>query len=167
MTNYEIMLVVNGTMAQKDATAVSANCQKLLKGVKDLKVTDLGLKKMAYKIKGINQAYYYVFDFQNDNPEIIKEFNRLTLINKDVLRFLIINLEHNYGWKALHNAKKVERSKTKAKIYEQKKKEYEAKIAAKKAAEAVEAKVENKLVDTVVPEEKPKKVAKKAKKDNE
>ncbi len=139
MTNYEIMLVVDGTKAATDADAVSANCQKLLKGTKDLKETKMGLKKMAYKIRNCSQGYYYVFNFACDKPEIIKEFNRLTLINKDVLRFLVMNLEHNYGWRAIHNEKKVKRSQKKAKIFADKQKKIEEIIAAKKAAYAAEA----------------------------
>lgn len=139
MTNYEIMLVVDGNKSTADADAVSTNCQKILKGVKDLKETKMGLKKMAYKIKNCSQAYYYVFNFACDKPEIIKEFNRLTLINKDVLRFLVMNLEHNYGWRAIHNEKKVKRAKNKAKIFAEKQKKIEELIAAKKAAYAAEA----------------------------
>lgn len=138
MTNYEIMLVVDGNKSAADADAVSTNCQKILKGVKDLKETKMGLKKMAYKIKGCSQAYYYVLNFACDKPEIIKEFNRLTLINKDVLRFLVMNLEHNYGWRAIHNEKKVQRSKNKAKIFAERAKKIEELIAAKKAAMAAE-----------------------------
>lgn len=139
MTNYEIMLVVDGTKSAPDADAVSANCQSLLKGTKDLKETKMGLKKMAYKIKNCSQGYYYVFNFACDKPEIIKEFNRLTLINKDVLRFLVMNLEHNYGWRAIHNETKVKRSQKKAKIFAERQKKLEELIAAKKAAYAAEA----------------------------
>ena len=138
MTNYEIMLVVDGNKSATDADAVSTNCQKILKGVKDLKETKLGLKKMAYKIKNCSQGYYYVLNFSCDKPEIIREFNRLTLINKDVLRFLVMNLEHNYGWRAIHNEKKVQRAKNKAKIFAEKQKKIEELIAAKKAAYAAE-----------------------------
>ncbi len=148
MTNYEIMIVIDGTLSEDDANKVSANCQNLLKdGVKDLKVDFLGLKKLAYKIKKIIQGYYYVLTFSCNDPKLIREFNRLTLINKDVLRFLIINLEHNYGYRASHNVKKVEKAKKRAQIYEQKKKEFEEKMLAKKAAESVETNVSNKLVD--------------------
>ncbi|MCQ3907529.1 MAG: 30S ribosomal protein S6 [Mycoplasmoidaceae bacterium] len=138
MTNYEIMLVVDGNKSAADADAVSTNCQKLLKGTKDLKEEKLGLKKMAYKINGCSQAYYYVLNFACDKPEIIREFNRLTLINKDVLRFLIMNLEHNYGYRAIHNEKKVARSQKKAKIFADKQKKFEELMAAKKAAAAAE-----------------------------
>ncbi|MBQ0045678.1 MAG: 30S ribosomal protein S6 [Mycoplasma sp.] len=138
MTNYEIMLVVDGNKSAADADAVSTNCQKLLKGTKDLKETKMGLKKMAYKIKNCSQGYYYVFNFACDKPEIIKEFNRLTLINKDVLRFLVMNLEHNYGWRAIHNEKKVKAAAKKAKIFADKQKKLEEIIAAKKAAYAAE-----------------------------
>ena len=156
MTNYEIMLVVDGNMSQKDAQAVCADSQKLLKGVKNLKVEDLGLMKMAYQIKKCTQAYYFVLTFSNDKPEVIREFNRLTLINKNVLRHLIINVEHNYGYRALNNSKKQKRSKTKAKIYEAKKKEFEAKLEARRAAEAIEAKVDNKLIEDVNPDKEEK-----------
>ncbi|XQP55529.1 MAG: 30S ribosomal protein S6 [Mycoplasmoidaceae bacterium] len=138
MTNYEIMLVVDGNKSATDADAVSANCQKLLAGTKDLKETKLGLKKMAYKINKCSQAYYYVLNFACDKPEIIREFNRLTLINKDVLRFLVMNLEHNYGWRAIHNEKKVARSQKKAKIFVERQKKFEELMAAKKAAIAAE-----------------------------
>lgn len=148
MTKYELMLVIDGSLSEKKASDVLTNCQKLLTDyVKDLKVDFLGLKKLAYKIRHINQGYYYVLTFSCSDTKIIKEFNRLTLINKDVLRFLIINLEHNYGYRAIHNAKKIEKAKIKAEIYAKKKKEFEEKLAAKKIAETVESNVENKLVD--------------------
>ena len=158
MTNYEIMLVVDGNKSATDADAVSTNCQKILKGVKDLKETKMGLKKMAYKINKCSQAYYYVLNFACDKPEIIKEFNRLTLINKDVLRFLVMNLEHNYGWRAIHNEKKVKKAAKKAKIFAERQKKIEELIAAKKAAAAAEH--EAKLAEK---EEKPAKAKKEAK----
>jgi len=139
MTNYEIMLVVDGNMSEADANAVSTNMQKLLKGVKGLKETKMGLKKMAYKIRKCSQAYYYVFNFACDNATIIKEFNRLALIDKAILRHLIINLENNYGYRATQNAKKVAKAAKKAKIYEERQKKIEELIAAKKAAMALEA----------------------------
>lgn len=144
MTNYEIMLVVDGTMAQKDADAISTSMQKILKQAKDLKETKMGLTKMAYKIGKCSQAYYYILNFASENTATIKEFNRLALINKAILRHLIINVEHNYGYRATLNAKKVERSKTKTKLYEERKKKIEEVIAAKKALEKVEAPVEAK-----------------------
>lgn len=152
MTNYEIMLVVDGNKPAAEADAVSTNCQKLLKGTKDLKEEKLGLKKMAYKIRNCSQAYYYVLNFACDKPDIIREFNRLTLINKDVLRFLVMNLEHNYGYRAIHNEKKVARSQKKAKIFAEKQKKFEELIAAKKAAIAAEreARMEAKAAETKV-----------------
>lgn len=150
MTNYEIMLVVDGTLNAKDADAVSTNMQKILKGVKNLKETKMGLQKMAYKIGKCTSAYYYVLNFENENPTVIKEFNRLALINKAILRHLIINVEHNYGYRATLNAKKVAKAKVKAKIYEERKKKIEEVIAAKKAqyeaekAEKAEKKAEKK-----------------------
>lgn len=157
MTNYEIMLVVDGTLSTADADKVSNECQKILKGVKDLKETKMGLTKMAYKIGKCSQAYYYVLNFACENPAVIKEFNRLTLINKAVLRHLIINLEHDYGYRAIHNAKKVERSKKKAAIFAERQKKLEELIAAKKAAAALEAKVQEEQKEEEPAKKEPKK----------
>jgi len=138
MKNYEIMLVVDGNIATDAADAVSKEMQAILKGAKDLKEEKLGLKKMAYKIGKCSSAYYFVLTFASDKPETIKEFNRLALINKSILRHLIINLENNYGYNALHNAKKVKASEKKAKIFAERQKKIEEMIAAKKAQYALE-----------------------------
>lgn len=138
MTNYEIMLVIDGNINNTDADKVSKEMQAILKGAKDLKEEKIGLKKMAYRIGKCSSAYYYVLNFASENPETIKEFNRLALINKSILRHLIINLEHNYGYRAINNAKKVKVSNKKAKVFAERQKKLEEMIAAKKAQYALE-----------------------------
>jgi len=152
MTKYEIMLVVDGNIASADAEKVSKEMQAILKGAKGLKEEKLGLKKMAYKIGKCSSAYYFVLNFETEKTETIKEFNRLALINKSILRHLIINLEHNYGYKAINNTKKVKVAEKKAKVFAERQKKIEEMIAAKKAQYALEK--EQKATGKVEAEEK-------------
>lgn len=114
MAKYEIMLIVNGLMKEPEANQVLNESKNLLKKAIDLKVTTMGLRDLAYPIKKVNKGFYFVLNFSNEDPIIIAEFRRVTLLNKNVLRHLIINLEKDYAYKATINPKKVKRSKFRA-----------------------------------------------------
>ncbi|MBD5446091.1 MAG: 30S ribosomal protein S6 [Malacoplasma sp.] len=118
MAKYEIMVVLDGTLKETEANKTLTDLKGLLKKVKDLEVEKMGLRDLAYPINKKNRGFYFVLTFSTDEPEIIAEFRRVTLLTKDVLRHLIINLEKDYGYKATINPKKVAKSKFRAKRYE-------------------------------------------------
>ena len=116
MAKYEIMLVVRGDISENDANLTCNELAKELKN-KDVKITKHGLKDLAYEIKKNMQGYYFQLNFDADNSEGINEFLRLSRINKNVLRQLIINLEKDYGYKATINPKKIKKNEKRAEIY--------------------------------------------------
>lgn len=122
MNKYEIMLLLNGNLDEKEADKVTNELIEALK-VADVKLTKHGAKEMAYEIKKQKRAYYYQMNFESDNPEGLNEFRRLARINKAVLRQLVINLEKDYGYKATVNPKKIERDKKRAEIFAKKQEE--------------------------------------------
>ena len=63
-------------------------------------------------------GYYYIYNFNTDDAKIISEFRRLGNINPNLLRFMIINLDKDYGARALHNEKKVKKSNLRLQRYE-------------------------------------------------
>ena len=63
-------------------------------------------------------GYYYIYNFNTDDAKIISEFRRLGNINPSLLRFMIINLDKDYGARALHNEKKVKKSNLRLQRYE-------------------------------------------------
>ena len=70
---------------------VADDIQKIAKDNK-AKITDfkeLGLKKLAYSIKKEINGYYFVMNFEAD-ADAVKELDRKTSLNEDVLRHLII-----------------------------------------------------------------------------
>jgi small subunit ribosomal protein S6 len=56
MAKYEIMLVVDGTLEETAAKDNVSELIKLIDKSKDFKVTELGLKTMAYEIRKMNKA---------------------------------------------------------------------------------------------------------------
>jgi ribosomal protein S6 len=112
MAKYEIDLLINGSLDEVSLKKVVDPLQNLIKDQKDFKIDKElnGLRPLAYKIKGQNNAFYFVYTFECDNKAIINEFTRLCNINADVLRKLIINVEKSYGYSSSVNTKKQKKS---------------------------------------------------------
>lgn len=145
MAKYEIMLVINGKLNEADANKAAGELKALIStnDTKNLKETPYGLKTMAYSINKTNQGFYYQYNFETEIPAVVNEFRRLALINKNVLRHLIINLEKDYGYRAINNPKKVKKSAKKLVIYTEKKKRLEAEYKIKKLAREAEGSTSN------------------------
>ena len=116
MAKYEVMLLVSGDLEESKANKISDDLASIISST-DLKINKLWLKDLAYEIKKNKKAYYYQFNFSSNDSNSIKEFNRLSRINKQVLRNLVINLEKDYGYRATVNPKKIARNEKRAVIY--------------------------------------------------
>ena len=95
MRNYEIMFIVRPTLGEDDV-------KKVVKTFKDIitknegKVTkeeNMGQREFAYEIKDFKSGYYFVFEVEAKDDKAIKEFDRLALINNDIVRHLITKVE--------------------------------------------------------------------------
>lgn len=144
MSNYEILLVVRGDLGKKEAKDTLKDLVKIVNKNKDFKETELGLKDLAYKIEGFDKGWYLQLNFSTKIPSEIAEFNRLAKLNKDVIRFLVINLNKDYGARALANPKKVKKAQRQANIY---KKKMERKDAVKELTDEVKGTVENQAAE--------------------
>lgn len=95
MAKYEIMLLVSGKISPEQATNITDQLKQNIK-TESIETKYLGIKNLAYQIKKESTAHYFLLNFNGDAKSTF-DFNRLTLINKSVLRHLIINLEKDYG----------------------------------------------------------------------
>ena len=95
MKNYEIMFIVRPDVTEEVLKNTALSFEKILTDGK-AKITlskELGQKEFAYEIKKFRTGYYYVIDVQASNDKAIKEFDRLALINNDIIRHLITKKE--------------------------------------------------------------------------
>lgn len=95
MKKYEIMFIVKTTLSEEDTKKVVDNFMKVLtdNGAKIIDNRAMGQRELAYEIKKCKTGYYYVIVAETSDDKAIKEFDRLALINKDILRHLITKIE--------------------------------------------------------------------------
>ena len=94
MRKYEIMFIVKTTIGDDEVKAVSKKFQDVLKkdGAKKIEVEEMGQRELAYEIKDCKTGYYFVINCEAED-KAIKEFDRLALIDSNIIRHLIINKE--------------------------------------------------------------------------
>ena len=95
MKHYEIMFIVRPTLGEDEVKKVVKSFSKIITD-NGSKVTDeqsMGQRELAYEIKDFKSGYYFVFEVESKNDKAIKEFDRLALINSDIVRHLITKVE--------------------------------------------------------------------------
>ena len=95
MKNYEIMFIVRPTLGEDEVKKVVKDFSAIIKnnGGKVTKEENMGQRELAYEIKDFKSGYYFVFEIESKDDKAIKEFDRLALINNDIVRHLITKVE--------------------------------------------------------------------------
>lgn len=95
MRKYEVLYIVNASLEEADRTAVIEKMHSILtdNGATIDKVDEWGLREYAYEINFQKQGYYVLTNFSTENNDAVSEFDRLALINKDVVRHMIVRLD--------------------------------------------------------------------------
>lgn len=97
MRNYEMMYILNPTVADQEETLVSAiekvNSLVAGNGGEIVNEDRWGKRRFQYEINKIREGYYVVLKFKL-NPESLDELNRVLKLNEDIVRYLLINDEN-------------------------------------------------------------------------
>ena len=94
MRKYEVMYIVSASLddAARDEAIENIHAIITNNGGKILNVNAWGLRDFAYQIDDMLKGYYMVVTFEADN-QALSEFDRLSKINSNVVRHMIISLE--------------------------------------------------------------------------
>ena len=95
MTKYEIIFIVQPNLEEEALKKVVKSLEKTLTS-NNAVITlskELGQKEFAYEIKKYKSGYYFLYNIEAKNDKAVKEFDRVALINENVIRHLIINLD--------------------------------------------------------------------------
>ena len=60
---------------------------------KVVEAKELGQKELAYEIKKYKNGYYFYFVVEEENANAVNEFDRLALINDNIIRHLVVRVE--------------------------------------------------------------------------
>jgi len=91
MRKYEIMYIINPSLDDAAKAEVNKKYSDVIEnfGSKVLETKDWGLKDLAYEIKKVNKGHYMILQVEANN-EAIAEFERLALIDANIIRHMVI-----------------------------------------------------------------------------
>ncbi len=94
MRKYELMYIVKPHLEEEARNTLIESLHGILttNGATIDNVDEWGLRDLAYEIDHITKGYYVVTTFTSDD-HAINEFDRLTRINRDVIRHMIVRLD--------------------------------------------------------------------------
>lgn len=94
MNKYELMYIVNASLDDAAKAALVEKMHAILtdNGATIENVDEWGLRDFAYEINHMKKGYYVVVNFTS-GAEAVNEFKRLALINRDIVRHMIVRLD--------------------------------------------------------------------------
>lgn len=92
MKKYEIMYILKANLEDADRNQLIGKLHEILSldgGTID-QVDEWGVRDFAYEINGDKKGYYVVVTISTESVNGINEFDRITKINPNVIRHLVI-----------------------------------------------------------------------------
>ena len=95
MNKYEIMFIVKPDLEEANIKSVVDSMKNVVesKNAKILEVKEMGQRELAYEINKYKMGYYFLLIIESNNNDAIVEFERIALINENIIRHLIVKVE--------------------------------------------------------------------------
>ena len=95
MRKYEIMFIVKPDLEEGAIKTVFDSMKEVLtnKKAKILEEKEMGQRELAYEINKYKNGYYFYLLIEEEGSVAINEFDRLALINENIIRHLIVRVE--------------------------------------------------------------------------
>lgn len=94
MTKYEIMYIIHPNLDDANRAEVVEKYNAIItkNDSKILETKEWGLRDLAYEINKVNKGHYLILKVEATH-EAISEFERLALIDNNILRHIVIREE--------------------------------------------------------------------------
>ena len=94
MNNYETIFLMKDDITEEQRNTVIEKIREYLTKNGKISVEEnLGKKKLAYKVREYEYAYYYLIQFVG-KADIISELERKYRINENILKFIIVKQDN-------------------------------------------------------------------------
>ena len=92
---YELIFVVKPDLEESLIKGVNDSVKAMLEEKKAtiVEAKEWGQKELAYEINKYKNGYYFYFLIEEENAEAINEFDRLALINENIIRHLVVRID--------------------------------------------------------------------------
>ena len=94
-TKYEILYIIRPNIDEDAKTALVERFDTILteNGATISESKDWEKRRLAYEIKDFREGLYHIVNVEANNDVALKEFDRLSKINGDILRHMIVKLD--------------------------------------------------------------------------
>ncbi|WDT65464.1 30S ribosomal protein S6 [Companilactobacillus crustorum] len=94
--HYEITYIIKPDMEEDAKKALIDRFDKIItdNGAKVINSKDWEKKRLAYEIVNYKEGIYHIVNVDADNDEAINEFDRLSKIEDNILRHMIVRREN-------------------------------------------------------------------------
>ena len=92
---YELIFIVKPDLEESLINGVNESIKKVLEE-KKAKIVDekaWGQKELAYEINKYKSGYYFYFLVEDKDAKAVKEFDRVALINENIIRHIVVKVE--------------------------------------------------------------------------
>ncbi|MGT2712141.1 30S ribosomal protein S6 [Streptococcus oriscaviae] len=95
MAKYEILYIIRPNIEEEAKNALVARFDSILtdNGATIVESKAWEKRRLAYEIKDFREGLYYIVNVEATNDEALREFDRLSKINADILRHMIVKLD--------------------------------------------------------------------------
>ncbi|MGV3050798.1 30S ribosomal protein S6 [Streptococcus hyovaginalis] len=95
MAKYEILYIIRPNIEEEAKTALVERFDAILtdNGATIVESKDWEKRRLAYEIKDFREGLYHIVTVEAEDAIALNEFDRLSKINTDILRHMIVNLE--------------------------------------------------------------------------
>lgn len=94
---YEILYIIRPDLGEESKKALVERFDEILTSngaeISESSAWATG-RRLAYEIEGYREGDYHLVNLSTQSSEAIDEFDRLARINDDILRHMIVRLEH-------------------------------------------------------------------------
>ena len=97
VAKYEILYIIRPDLGDDQKQELIERFDEVLKNNDaEIEHSDYWDKnrKFAYEIEDYTEGDYYLVNFESTNTDAVNEFDRLASINNDILRHMVIRLDH-------------------------------------------------------------------------
>ena len=92
---YELIFIVKPDLEESLINGVNETIKKTLteKKAKIVEEKAWGQKELAYEINKYKTGYYFYFLVEDKDAKAVKEFDRVALINENIIRHIVVKVE--------------------------------------------------------------------------
>ncbi len=92
---YELIFIVKPDLEESLIKGVNDSIKAVLEEKKAniLEAKEWGQKELAYEIDKYKTGYYFYYLIEENDANAIKEFDRVALINENIIRHIVVKVE--------------------------------------------------------------------------